>query len=258
MTGTTIKAGFALSGGGARGAAHIGVLKALREWNIHPSAISGTSAGSIVGAFICDGFSPEETAAIMHSFEFKNKISFLNFRKGFFSIEPIEKLLKNNLRSKNFEQLQIPFYATAADLNTGKPIAFSEGPIVPAVIASSSVPLVFPPVFINDIPYVDGGLSANLPVEPLLNKPEKIIGVHVNPVNDYRSDIGFMENLDRTFNLFLRENMKEGIGKCAVFIEPKGLENHRLFDYKHMMEMVELGYRHVKNMDREEVLKKIG
>lgn len=252
-----IKAGLALSGGGARGAAHIGVLKALQEWDIVPSAISGTSAGSIVGAFICDGFSPEEIATIMQSFEFKNRISFMNFRKGIFSIEPIEKLLKNNLRSKTFEELRLPLYVTAANLDNGKPVAFHEGPILPAVLASCSIPLVFPPVFIDGVPYVDGGLSANLPVQPLLARPEKIIGVHVNPVTEYRENAGFFENMDRTFNLFLRENMYHDIGKCAVFIEPKGLEQHQLFDYKHMSEIVDLGYREVMGLDREQLLRQL-
>src|ERR1043165_9607884 len=116
-----IKAGFALAGGGARGAAHIGVLKALLELNIVPATVSGTSAGTIVGAFLCDGFSPEEIAEIMGSFEFKNRISFMNFRRGIFSIEPVEKLLKNNLRSTNIELLRLPFYVTAANLDNGKP-----------------------------------------------------------------------------------------------------------------------------------------
>lgn len=253
-----IQAGFALSGGGARGAAHIGVLKALQEWDITPSAISGTSAGSIVGAFYADGFALEEIIELMKTFGFKNRVSLFNFRKGIFSIEPVERLLKNNLRSKNFEQLRIPFYTTAANLNTGRPVVFSEGPIAEAVLASCSVPIVFAPVFINDVPYVDGGLSCNLPVEPLAERGDKIIGIHVNPVLEYRTDIGFIENLDRTFNLFIRENMWNNIQKCSVFIEPAGLDKFHLFDYKRMGDMFELGYNYVKEkMTTDELIKSL-
>jgi NTE family protein len=254
-----IKAALALSGGGARGAAHIGVLKALKEWDIVPAAISGTSAGSIVGVFYADGFSLEEISELLRTFEFRNKISFLNFRRGIFSIEPVERLLKNNLRSKNFEQLRIPFFSTAANLHTGRPVVFSEGPIVDVIVASCSVPIVFPPVYINDIPYVDGGLSSNLPIEPLLSRPERIIGVHVNPVLEFRQDAGFLENMDRTFNLFIRENMWNSIEKCNVFIEPTGLEKFHLFDYKHMQAMLDLGYNFVHDrLKKEEVLKSLG
>jgi NTE family protein len=254
-----IKAGLALSGGGARGAAHIGVLKALLEWDIVPAAISGTSAGSIVGVFYADGFSLEEISELLRTFEFRNKFSLLNFRKGLFSPEPIERLLKNNLRSKNFEQLQLPFFSTAASLHTGRPVVFSEGPLVEAIVAACSVPIVFPPVFINNIPYVDGGLSCNLPVEPLLSRPEKIIGVHVNPTLEYRPEAGFIENMDRTFNLFIRENMWTNIEKCQVFIEPAGLEKFHLFDYKHMQAMLDLGYSFVHGrLKKEEVLKSLG
>jgi NTE family protein len=253
-----IKAGLALSGGGARGAAHIGVLKALQEWDIVPAAISGTSAGSIVGVFYADGFSLEEISELLRTFEFRNKISLLHFRKGLFSLEPVERLLKNNLRSKNFDQLRIPFFATAANLHTGRPVVFSEGPIVDVIVASCSVPIVFPPVYINNIPYVDGGLSCNLPIEPLLSRAEKIVGVHVNPVLDFNPAAGFIENVDRTFNLFIRENMWTSIEKCHVFIEPAGLEKYHLFDYKHMQAMLDLGYSFVHDrLKKEDVLKSL-
>lgn len=255
-----IQANIALSGGGSRGVAHVGVLKALHEFGIEPAAMSGTSAGSIVGAFICDGFTIEEIIEIIRRFEYRNKINFQSFRTGtgFFSMDPVVQLLKRNLRSKNIEELRLPLYVTAADFNTGKPHMFSEGSIIERVVASCSIPIVFPPVYIDGIPYVDGGLSCNLPVDAFMSSSKKIVGVNVNPVVAYRSDLGFWGNMDRTLNLFVKESGARHQLKCHVFVEPKGLEKFYLFDSKHMHDMIEIAYTYViSHINKEDVLEKL-
>ncbi|HEY1039197.1 MAG TPA: patatin-like phospholipase family protein [Bacteroidia bacterium] len=247
---------FALSGGGARGVAHLGVLKALEEAGICPAAISGTSAGSIVGAFICDGFSVDEAIEIISWSDLKNKVNLRGLRENLFTMEPVEKLLKQNLRSKTIEQLQKPFYVTSADFNTGMPHVFSSGSIIERVISSCSIPFVFAPVFINDIPYVDGGLSCNIPVEPFAESNKKLVGVNVNPVLPYDKNLGFWGKMDRTLNLFIKANATQNIAKCDVFIEPMGLEKFYLFDSKHFKEMIEVSYQYTKNNFPKDVLEK--
>ena len=255
-----IQANIALSGGGSRGVAHVGVLKALHEFGIEPAAMSGTSAGSIVSAFICDGFTTEEIIEIIRKFEFRNKINFQSFRTGtgFFSMDPVTQLLKKNLRSKNIEDLRLPLYVTAADFNTGKAHAFTTGSIIERVVASCSIPIVFSPVYIDGIPYVDGGLSCNLPVAPYLADTKKIIGVNVNPVVAYRNDLGFWGNMDRTLNLFVKESGMRHQEKCHILVEPKGLEKFYLFDSKHMHDMIEIAYTYViSHLNKEEILAKL-
>jgi NTE family protein len=253
-----ITANMVLSGGGARGVAHLGVLKALEEYGIKPNAISGTSAGSIVGAFLCDGFSVDETIAIIKKVVIKNKINFTGLRTGLLSMLPIENLLKNNLRTKNIEDLAIPFYATAANFNNGKAQIFSEGSIIERVLASCSIPIVFSPVFINNIPYVDGGLCSNLPVEPFYESKEKIIGVDVNPVSEYSNGLGFIANMERTINLVIKENTLANSKRCDVFIEPQGLQKFYMFDSKHIPNIIDIGYNYVKqNIPKESIIEKL-
>lgn len=249
-----MRASIALSGGGARGAAHVGVLNALLELGIEPVAFSGTSAGSIVGALYCHGYKIDEVSRLLTKSNFKNRFNFKNLKSGVFSLDPLREFLEEHIKTKRIEDLSIPLFICAANYNTGEATFFNKGNLIETIIASCSIPIVFPPVFIDNVPYVDGGLSCNLPVEPLLTIKEKIIGVHTNAYIDYSKDAGFIENIDRTFNVFLKANMISDIKKCAVFIEPKGMEKFQLFEYSKMMEMEKTGYEFVKANHSKESL----
>ena len=109
-------------------------------------------------------------------------------REGLLQIGGVIKILKNNLHAKTFEELKIPLYVTATDLNNGKVVYFSKGDLLDPVIASASIPVLFQPVMINNICYVDGGVLDNLPVKPIEKKCRILIGSFVNPV-------GYMEKI---------------------------------------------------------------
>ena len=156
-----------LSGGGARGFAHLGVIQALNEAGIYPDVISGTSAGALAGVLYADGYSPEEILKLMNS---GSRLDFMRPampREGLLQINGIIKILKAHLKAKTFEELKIPLYVAATDLNNGKSVYFSEGNLLDPVIASASIPVLFQPVKINNISYVDGGVLDNLPVYPI-------------------------------------------------------------------------------------------
>src|SRR5664280_3364111 len=182
MSNNKFKIGLVLSGGGTRGFAHLGVIQALNEAGIYPDVISGTSAGALVGVLYADGYSPREIMTMM------NWASRFNFmrpampREGLLQINGIIKILKTSLRSKTFSELKIPLFVSATDLNNGKVVYFSEGDLFEPVIASASIPVLFQPVKINDISYVDGGVLDNLPLRPIENKCRILIGSFVNPV----------------------------------------------------------------------------
>ena len=162
--------GLVLSGGGARGFAHLGVIQALNESGIFPDVISGTSAGAIIGVLYADGHTPGDILKLM---EGSSRLDFMRPampREGLLQISGIAKILKSSLRSKIFEELKIPLFVTATDLNNGKAVYFSKGEIFDPVIASASVPVIFQPVKIGDVSYVDGGVLDNLPIRPIENK----------------------------------------------------------------------------------------
>ncbi len=170
MSGKQYKIGLVLSGGGARGFAHLGLIQALNDAGIYPDVISGTSAGALAGVLYADGHTPKEILKLMNS---GSRLDFMRPalpREGLLQIGGIVKILKTSLRAKTFEELKIPLYVSATDLNIGKAVYFSEGDLFDPVIASASIPVLFQPVIINNIYYVDGGVLDNLPVRPIENK----------------------------------------------------------------------------------------
>ncbi len=165
MTEEKYNIGLVLSGGGARGFAHLGLMQALNEAGIFPDVISGTSAGALAGVLYADGYTPRE---ILHLMNTGSRLDFMRPalpREGLLQIGGIIKILKSCLRAKTFEELKIPLYVTATDLNNGRAEYFSSGILLDPVIASASIPVLFQPVMINDIYYVDGGVLDNLPVK---------------------------------------------------------------------------------------------
>jgi len=234
ITQSSLKRPFVLSGGGARGYAHLGVLKAFSEHGIYPEAISATSAGSIAAAFICDGYSTDEVREIFKQHKLGLSMQWRNWRAGFLSLKKVTEVLKQTLRHQTFESLDTPLYVTATNFVTGNQQIFSEGALIPAILAASSVPVLFPPVEIGGSQYVDGGLSGNLPIEPLLAEYRNIIGVHVNPLTPYNPSEGFLANVERTLHLAIREPVLKNKLLCSYFIEPEDLGQFGMFEFNRL------------------------
>ena len=119
--------GYALSGGGARGFAHLGALKALEERNLIPDIIAGTSAGALAGVLYADGFAPDEICDMFKHTKFKQFVELTFPTSGLFRPTGLHSFLKKNLRAKTFEELQIPFTAVATDWEKAVSVSFSEG-----------------------------------------------------------------------------------------------------------------------------------
>ena len=157
------KLGIVLSGGGARGFAHCGALLAFEEMGIRPDIMAGVSAGSIVTALYASGMRPRE---ILEAFA---DVSFTDFaelsipRDGFFSMDGFRKFLRKHIPYTDISEFPLPIVICATDMNENRPAAFREGNVVDCVAASCSIPIVFKPVKIKGVPYVDGGVLANLP-----------------------------------------------------------------------------------------------
>jgi NTE family protein len=250
--------GLVLSGGGARGFAHLGVLKALNEESIYPDIISGTSAGAIVGVLYCDGHSPGEIFKIM---KLQNKLDYMRPtlpRDGLLQISGISKLLEANLNAKKFEDLKIPLIVCATDLNNGKSVYISKGSgLVTSVIASSSIPVLFKPVIINKIYYVDGGVLDNLPIEPLENKCTFLIGSFVNPVGYEPTTSGLITIAMRTFMLDQTKEAQEKGKKFDLFIAPSELTKFGIIEVEKAEAILEMGYKATKEKLKDPEVQKI-
>ena len=158
MTEKRFKTGIVLSGGGARGFSHLGVLQALNEANIYPDIISGTSIGAIVGSLYADGNKPYE---IFNLFSKNTRLDYFSLtvpKDGLLQISGMARILRETLKAKTFEELKLPLYVAATDLNNGKIVYFSKGELLRPVIASASIPVIFKPLIIDKTFYVDGGV----------------------------------------------------------------------------------------------------
>ena len=236
--------GIALSGGGALGIAHIGVLKALEEHSIRPDIISGCSAGAIAGALYCSGKRSGDLLEFVKK-AYTYKMLQLRFpTKGWVSLSYLRKMLVDTLDSDRFEDLEIPLLVAAVNLNTGQLEIFSNGALIDTVVASSSVPMMFQPVKIGDYQYVDGGMLNNFPVEPLIGMTDKIIGVNVIPnIEVPNKSISNLVGIGmRCFELSLEANTMHGRSYCDILIEPKKLHDYRMFQVYMYEEIAQIGY----------------
>ena len=172
------KIGLALGSGGARGLAHIGVIKVLEENNIPIDFIAGSSIGAMVGGFYASGLNIKELEEIALGTDWRRIFSTLlepSFKKGLIGGEKLKTFIEQHVDRKNFEFCKIPFAAVATDLKTGEIVVLDEGEMAPAIRASISIPLIFKPVEINGRTLADGGLSAPVPAEVARNMGADIV-----------------------------------------------------------------------------------
>jgi len=163
------KTGFALSGGGARGAAQVGMLRALLEAGVKPDYIVGTSVGAWNGAWLASDLSLERldrladvwrqiTRASFNMVWWRAARNFVRRRASLYDGDGIARVLARYLGVHTFADLAIPLHVVAIDLSNGRKAVFSSGPLAPAVLASSAIPGVFPPITIDGQQFVDGGM----------------------------------------------------------------------------------------------------
>jgi NTE family protein len=237
-----LKIGIALSGGGVRGVAHLGVLKALNESGIFPNRFSGSSAGAIAGALYCSGHSPEEILEIIL------KTNYFKFLKpaiswtGILKMDLVEELYHKYLKSNSFESLQIPLSIAATDVRRAKAVYFSEGELIKPLMASSCIPGMFDPILIDNHYYIDGGVLNNLPVEPLDGVCDVVIGVNCNHLPVEHNIKNIKSLIERSIIMTMNYNVYSRKHVCDYFIEPQGLARYGVFDTKKAKDIFQAGY----------------
>ena len=249
------KIGLVLSGGGAKGLAHIGVLKVLEEVGIRPDYITGTSMGSIVGSLYAAGYSAEELTEINNNaawnilltdseqllkvaldeksetekylFELPIKDKKMNLPAGLIEGQHLEnyfsRLFWPLTSTEDFNQLPIPFHCMSVDMVSGKTIEHTSGNLTKSIRASMSIPTVFSPVVMDSMLLVDGGVTRNFPVQEVINMgADIVIGVYVGFEGDIKKeDIGSMTDiLQRSIALAGIVDAKAQLSKVDILITP--------------------------------------
>lgn len=243
--------GLALSGGAARGIAHIGVLQYLEERSIPVQIVSGTSAGSIIGALYASGYSAEEINTIAQSINWRRIIRLMTkvqFPKmGLVSLDFLARLLDEHLTAKTFSQLEKPFIAVVVDLQDNELKFLSEGDLVSAILASCAIPGIFAPVERDGSLLADGGVLHNVPTRPLKDRGiHNIIAVDVNTSFRLgRSPRNIFEVIFQANSLVSRYMARDDLKLARYCIQPP-LQNIGMWDLNKTKELITLGYEKAK------------
>ena len=235
--------GVALSGGGARGFAHVGALKALEEAGMKPDVIAGVSAGSVAAVLYAAGVPLDEMLSLFTSTKFSDfaRPSMIH-GEGMFSLERFKQFIEDATGVDRLENLKIPTYVGVTDLDHGEPAEFHEGPLGERVMASCSIPIVFPPVEIDGIHYVDGGVLRNLPAWIIRDKCEKLIGINVSPLRTFEYKKSFFDIGMRTYNLMTKANQQQDMDVCDHVIITPELIHYQVFNLKDIHKAYLSGY----------------
>lgn len=242
--------GLVLSGGGAKGIAQIGAIKALEEFNIYPTHISGTSAGAVVGALYASGMANEQIFNFFKTTSLFTRSKFAYKKPGFINTDKFYNDLIHFFPKDDFSDLKKPMYVTATNILKGTLEIFHEGKLIKPILASASFPGVFTPIEMNNTLYVDGGTLNNFPIEPLKPICDKIIGVFVNPLKDIEpKDLkNSFAVVDRAFDINTSSRSLKKFAACDLLISPAELINYGTFSVKDLDKIFDIGYQYTKKI----------
>ncbi|MFT4830573.1 MAG: NTE family protein [Psychroserpens sp.] len=242
--------GLVLSGGGVRGIAHIGAIKALEEEGIIPSHIAGTSAGAIVGALYAEGHSCEEILRFFKTVDLFSINTYALRKPGFVDSDKLFEVFKKYIPHDTFEGLKKRLFITGTNILEGTSEIFQDGPLIKAILASAAYPGVFTPVNINGKYYVDGGVLNNFPVDAIENYCDTILGVYVNPFEKMKiSDLKHSYNvMDRALQIKMEDGLLSKFKVCDLLICPKSLSDYSTFSFNNADIIYELGYKAAKEV----------
>lgn len=211
----------ALGGGGAKGFAHIGVLKVLESHGIRPRIVTGTSAGSFVGSMYASGKSPFDLQDIALKLE-ESDIRDLTFSsQGFIEGKRLQDFVNRQVGSRTLQQFPIRFAAIATDMDTGRKVAFITGNAGQAVRASCSIPNVFVPAMIGGKRYADGGLVSPVPVSSARDLgADIVIAVDISSRPKAGAAPGMFSILDQTLNIMALGALERELEGADVVISP--------------------------------------
>ncbi len=279
-----LKVGLVLSGGGAKGLAHIGALKVIEEAGIRVDYIGGTSMGAIIGALYASGYSANQLDSIFNMVDFNTLIQddiprsaktfyekdesekyaitlpFDHFKVGFPSglskgqnvYNLLSQLTLHVSDIKDFNKLPIPFFCVATNVETGKEVILDKGYLPRAITASGALPSLFSPVIINDTIYVDGGVTNNYPVDEVRSKgADIVIGV------DVQDSLKGREKLKSAFDVLVQinnyrtiEDMAEKRDRTDIYINPN-IEDFTVVSFDEGIKIIETGEEEANALKEE-------
>jgi len=235
--------GLVLSGGGARGIAHVGVIDALRSHGLMPDLIAGSSSGAIVGALAA---SDHPTEKMLEFFQKASPFRFsaVTMRKaGILDTSKVVESFLEYFPDNSFAALKIRLFLTATDIVNARLRIFESGPLIPAILASCSMPMVFTPTEIDGRWYVDGGVLNNFPIEPLRGRCDVVVGHYASPLRRLKQgDInGVLAVSERALEVGMHFASEQKFHECDVMLRCPELNRYGMFDTRNHRKIFEAG-----------------
>lgn len=247
-----MRKGLVLSGGGARGICHLGVLKALEEFDVKVDCIAGTSAGALTGALYSYGYSPDEILKMIVDTRFAKSVKLAWTWTGLLKLDGLRDLLMKHIPENSFSALKIPLTIAATEIRKGKIEYFTTGELIQPILASCCVPAVFDPIQYNGGTYVDGGILDNLPVKAIDDQCDFIIASHCNFIRSEVDLKNFRTVIERTLLMAINGNTTVSKTLSNVLIEPPDVGMFSGFDLGKAKEIFEIGYQYTRNFYTKE------
>ena len=236
------KIGLCLGGGGTRGYAHLGAIKAFEEYGIKFNVVAGASVGSLVGAMYCSGLSFKEMYKISKTLQPKE------IRKSKFGFMPsntdgLQNFINNNIFIKRLEDMPTKLWVVAVDLKTGEEIDFTTGEVAPILAGSCAVPAIFVPVDYENYCLIDGGVMNNIPANLLREDGcDVVITIDVNSTRGAgTTSKKTLDTIMASFGIMIKNNSKSGYTYSDLIIQPN-IKKYKSTKIDGADEMIEEGY----------------
>lgn len=243
------KVGLALGSGGARGFAHLGVIKVLVEEGIPIDLIAGSSMGAMVACFYGAGIEMEQLYKLSTSFKRKYYLDFTVPKMGFIAGKRVKELIRIFTKGKNIDELNIPVGVVATDLMTGEKIVFKEGPIADAVRASIAIPGIFVPEKWNGRILVDGGVIDRIPVSVVKEMgADIVIAIDVSQVKRNEEISSIYDVIMQSIDIMQKELVSNREFASDIMIRPK-VDMYSSRAFTNIKEIIEIG----ENEARKEI-----
>ncbi len=240
------KRGLALGGGAVLGAAHVGVLKAIDEYRIRITRITGTSIGAFVGAFVAFGKGWKEIEAIAKELNWLDVSGISLSRFALLSNEKLGELIIKHIGDKDIEDADIPLAMVAVDITTGEKIVLNTGSVAKAAMASTCIPGIFEPVEMDGRLLVDGGVVESVPVITLKEMgARKMIAVDLNAKHEYGEPENIIDIILNSYHYGMMASAKLQKAEADLLIEPD-LSAFNRSNMKQVSDLMEKGYEEAK------------
>jgi len=234
--------GIALGGGAALGTAHVGVLKAFEEKGVQIDMISGTSVGALVGALYAFGMTVDDMITASSDLNWFDITELTLSKFGVLSNAKMKRFLKKHIEDAEFKNANIPLSIVTTDITTGEKVVLDEGNVLNAVVASACIPGVFVPVKYENRLLVDGGISENVPISPLLaKKADIVIGVDLNATVPQRKPGNIIDVLVNSFEFMLMSASREQVKEADLVIAPD-LSEFSVTSTRNAKKKIQIGY----------------